>query len=455
MTALERLPLGKQVAYALGQLGWSLLINIVSLTLVYFYIPPEGAGLPLFLPQVSFLIVLNTVTLLAASGRLLDAITDPLIASWSDRWQGSNGRRMPFLKAGALPAAVCCVLMFMPVFEGVSGWNVVWVGGMQLGFFVALTVYVTPYFALLPELGHTSTERLNLSTWISITYALGLMLAAQVPLLAGRLEAAFAWTPVHGVQAAIALLAAVAVLLMWVPTWFIDEQRYVRPASSEAIPMRQALQHTWRNPYFRYYVVADFAYFMGLTMVMTGMLYYITVLLGLDGAMASALLVLMVVVSFVFYPLVNLLARLVGKKPLVVGAFAWMAVTLAGIFFLGRLPLAAETQGYLLTFALAVPVSFLGILPNAILADIADADARVTGKRQEGMFFAARTLLQKFGVTGGVLVFAALTSLGKDPGDDLGLRLSGLLGAALCLLASVYFLRYQEQRLLAAASQAT
>ena len=64
------------------------------------------------------------------------------------------------------------------------------------------------------------------------------------------------------------------------------------------------------------------------------------------------------------------------------------------------------------------------------------------------MYFAARTLMQKFGQTFGVLIFAGLTSLGRDPGDDLGIRLSGLVGFILCFGAGIIFLRYKENKLL-------
>ncbi|MCB0296747.1 MAG: MFS transporter, partial [Calditrichaeota bacterium] len=73
MKPLPKLPLPKQLAYATGQLGWSTLINIVNLQLVYFYIPPSDAGIPGFITQAVFLVVLNTLTLIAASGRLFDA----------------------------------------------------------------------------------------------------------------------------------------------------------------------------------------------------------------------------------------------------------------------------------------------------------------------------------------------------------------------------------------------
>ena len=64
------------------------------------------------------------------------------------------------------------------------------------------------------------------------------------------------------------------------------------------------------------------------------------------------------------------------------------------------------------------------------------------------MYFAARTLLQKLGVSVGIMVFASLTNFGKDVGDDLGVRVSGLVGVACALLALAAFCCYDERTLL-------
>ena len=446
----ERLPLSKQIAYALGQLGWSMIINVITLQLLYFYIPPADAGIPIFISQVTFLLVLNALTLIASSGRLLDAVTDPWIANLSDRWKGSNGRRIPFLRFGAVPTAIFGCLMFFPIVQGESGWNIVWLLVIQSLFYVCLTTYVTPYFALLPELGHNAREKLNLSTWISATYALGIIVAAQVPVIAGFLEQAWSVSSrVNALQYAIAIVAGISVIFMLIPTFFIDEKRYCQAGAAD-IPLREAVLRTFRNVHFRYYVLADFAYFTGLTIIMTGLLYYITVLLGLAEDMMGILVPMMLLVSFAFYPIVNILARKLGKKVLVTGSFAAMSIIFLMIFFLGRMPVSTLVQGYLLVGLFALPIAFLAILPNAILADIADHDARETGIKQEGMFFAARTLMQKFGQTFGVLIFAALTSLGKDPGDDFGIRLSGVIGCVLCFVAAIYFRKYREEEVLRA-----
>ena len=330
--------------------------------------------------------------------------------------------------------------------------NVVWIIITQLLFFLAITFYITPYFALVAELGHTMTERLNLSTYISITWALGLVLGAAVPPLSGIVAKSFKLDPVTAFQYSVAGMAAFAVLLMLVPVFTIDEKRYAVSEPSN-VPLMPALKKAFKNKNFIYYVVADFSYFTAITLVNTGILFITTVLL-LPGnqeegkAFAFLLSLIMVGLSFVFYPAVNLLSRKLGKKVLVLAAFVVFGLVFLFIYFMGKgLGLDPKVQGFIMAAVAAIPIAFLGVLPNAILADIAETDAKESGVNQAGMFFAARTLMQKLGVTAGVFIFAMLTTFGKDPGDDLGIRLAGPVGLALCIVAAVVFIRFNEDAL--------
>jgi glycoside/pentoside/hexuronide:cation symporter, GPH family len=445
LPTVESLPLSKQFAYALGQFGWSILISVVNVSLVFFYLPPDSANLPTLITTATFLGILNAITIIAASGRILDALTDPWIAGMSDRSTRPRGRRIPFMAMGALPAAVFMVLMFTPPDPGISALNIAWLVVMQAGFYIAFTLYATPYFALLADMGHTPRERLNLATWISATYALGVIVGGGLtPVLATIYRESLGLEPVRGYQFAVGTLAVVAVVFMYVPVFALDERRYAnaRPTST---PLAEAIRATFSNVDFRRFVASDFAYFTGFAIIQTGLLFYVTVLLGQEEALAGTLLAVLVIVSFLFYPLVNILARKLGKKPLMVAAFVWMAMVLMGIPFLGLLALDPVAQAYVLILLLSVPIAFLGVLPSAVLADIAEHDAAVTGERREGMFFAARTLMQKFGQTFGIVSFAALTTLGRDVGDDLGIRLSGVVGFTLCIGAAILFWRYDEK----------
>ena len=88
--------------------------------------------------------------------------------------------------------------------------------------------------------------------------------------------------------------------------------------------------------------------------------------------------------------------------------------------------------------------AFLGILPYALIAEIAEEDGNRNKKKKEAMFFAVRNFSTKLGQTVGIMAFTILTLLGKDPFDDLGIRLSAVFGGILCILAGLIFTRFEE-----------
>jgi glycoside/pentoside/hexuronide:cation symporter, GPH family len=181
----EKLPLSKQIAYALGQFGWSLLSGIIGSYLIFYYIPTQASGLPIFIPQVTFFGFMTIIGAITMFGRFFDAITDPWIATLSDRSKSKAGRRISFMRNAAVPLALSTVLVFWSPVSGESTLNaLVLVVSITL-FYLFITMYVTPYFALMSELGHTPQERLNLSTMISVTWFLGAAVASQAPALCG------------------------------------------------------------------------------------------------------------------------------------------------------------------------------------------------------------------------------------------------------------------------------
>ncbi|MNR04672.1 Major Facilitator Superfamily protein [compost metagenome] len=155
---------------------------------------------------------------------------------------------------------------------------------------------------------------------------------------------------------------------------------------------------------------------------------------------------IMVILSLAFYPFINYGSRRFGKKPLVLVAFAILSLIFVTIFFLGKLPFSSTLQMYILVICASFPLASLGILPNAILADIAQQDTLETGENHEGMFFAVKYLFVKLGQTLGIAIFAMLTVYGKDPGHDYGLRLNGVVGFVLCVLALLFFCRFKEKK---------
>jgi GPH family glycoside/pentoside/hexuronide:cation symporter len=444
--AVEKLPFRKQVAYASGMIGWSIMTNIMIVMLNYYYLPPNNAGLVTLIPQLMLFGVINIMSIVTTSGRLVDAVFDPFIASLSDKSTNPKGRRIPFMKWAILPAVVFCCLTFHPLVKGVSTLNAYWLAFTLGCFFMGITSYIIPYNALLPELTETATEKVKLSSFQQVGFVIGMVIAGFVNNYTNMVQHyCGVQSRDSALQYTIWGLSIFAGIIMLIPVLFIDEKRYSDSKPSH-LPLLPAIRKTFDNRNFKYYLVSDFSYYMALSIISTGLLYFIKSLLGLDDAIGGPLLGLMVIISLMFYPLINYLSKKIGKKPLVLFSFGLLSLVFIIIYFLGKFPMSPIAQIYMMLLLASFPLAALGILPNAILAEIAEEDAKKTRENREGMFYAVKYLFIKVGQTFGTALFAFLTIYGKDPGNDYGLRLNGLCGFVLCLLAILFFSQFKEIR---------
>ncbi|WP_421941010.1 MFS transporter [Pedobacter sp.] len=438
---------GKQeVAYAAGMMGWSIMTNIIIVMLPYFYLPPNNAGLPPLVPQLVLFGAFNILSIIAASGRLVDALFDPFIAAKSDASTNKNGRRMPFMKWAILPAMLFCSLVFYPLNKTESLHNAWWLSLTLCFFFISVTTYIIPYNALLAEVTHTPKQKVKLSSYQQIGFVLGIILSACTNNFADLVQDNFQVTDrSEAIQFAIWGLCILSGVVMLLPILFINEKDF-SAAKPTHIPLWPAIINTFSNKNFKYYLVSDFAFYTALSIISSGLLFFCTVLLGLPESEGGKFMGAMVLTSLLFYPIVTLGSARFGKKPFVLLSFAVLCLIFVTIFFLGKLPFDPHDQIYLLVLSASFPLAALGILPTAILADIAQKDTLERGENHEGMFFAVKYLFVKLGQTLGIAIFAMLTIYGKDPGHDFGLRLNGIVGFALCLVALICFSKFKEEK---------
>lgn len=438
--------------FAVGQLGWSLLSGIIANWLVFFYQPSQeelDKGQLLFIPKGTF-IGLTAIGIITAFGRIFDAVTDPYIAGKSDSLKHRLGRRIPFMRFAAIPFGVVTVLMFVSPFGEKSMGNAVFLFIFAMMFYFCMTCYCTPYNALIPELGSTQNTRINLSTFISVTYFFGTAIAYLVPNIAGIFMNSLGYAASFRVT--IAILAAVAVICMLVPAFLIDENLYADTTPSKSTAFKSLLA-TFRNKDFRVFVCSDILYWIGLTLFQTGLSFYITVLLGLGSGMTFPLFAIMTVVSLAFYPLVNIFSKKMGKKKLIAFAFLFFSFAFLVTAAAGLIGIPAMVYGVIIAVLAAVPMAILGILPQAVVADISEADKLDTGESRQGMFYAARTFAFKLGQSLAMLMFTSIALINSDAekgssGYGLGYRLTALLAAVLCLLGGLVFLRYNEKKVI-------
>ena len=491
------------IIFAIGQLGWSLLSGIISAWLVTYYLPTGGAtgdtaagATQYILPGLvigGFMTVLGLITALS---RIFDAVTDPLIASLSDRSKNPRGRRIPFMMVAAIPLSIVTVLLFCAPFgahdAGGNVGNIIWISVAVVLFYLFMTMYCTPYNALISEFGKTQEDRMFISTAISLTFFAGTLIAylpfvlagasmveikdaagnvtdivRQTKLVTGILEnagmgqtEAYAWS----FRICFIVLAVIACICMLLPTFLLKEKEFVETKPSEENVVK-SLVSTFKNKDFRTFSVSDIMYWVGLTMFQTGLPFFVKVSMGFDGGMVMVFMGGMTVLSAVFYPFVTNMVKKFGKKKLVIAGFVGLAICYS-IAAISSIPNFLPNQGganalswifgVVIMIVAALPMALLGIIPQSIVADVAEAEAVTTGQNREGMFFAARTFAMKFGQSIAMILFTSLAIIGTTQAADsnditaskLGMLIVAIVAAAFCLAGAAILLFYREKKIM-------
>jgi Na+/melibiose symporter-like transporter len=444
MNQPQKLPTFNKLMYALGQTGWSLASFGVANMLMYFYMPPEPGDeiiFPNFISQNKVWGVFTIVGIITFLGRLFDAITDPIIAGWSDRSNFKFGRRRSFLAISALPFAILSILIFLPLNDGVSHLNAIWFGIVLVLLYFFMTMYVTPYNALITELGHNSEERLSIATYLSFTWAAGFGIGMMIYVLQGVIGEYM--SSVKAFQLIMAIYAGLSFLFMLLPVIYVDENKYCRKSE----PMEStwiSLKEVFNNPYFRSYSLVELFYWMSTTFIVAGLSYYVTILMNLDKSYTTLVMGCVFVASIFYYYPVNRLVLKYGKKNLLLVGLIMYMITFVFISILGLFPIPLYLNVAIFVIFTAFPMAIYGIIPNALVADIADEDGQRTGKYKSATFFSIKFLLMKVGIAFANLLFPSLLLFGKSTENTLGVRLTAVAAFLICLISYSIMKNYKE-----------
>jgi GPH family glycoside/pentoside/hexuronide:cation symporter len=461
---MKRLSKKQMIIFAIGQLGWSMLSGIISAWLVTFYLPTSGditnGAVQYIVPGLvigGFMTVLGLITALS---RVFDAVTDPLIASLSDRSKNPKGRRIPFMKVAAIPLSIVTVLLFCAPVAGQSAWNIVWISVAIVLFYLFMTMYCTPYNALISEFGKTQEDRMFISTAISLTFFAGTLLAYTPFVFAGLLRGAvgYAWS----YRICFIVLAVAACVCMLLPTFLLNEKEFVETKPSDENVVK-SLVSTFKNKDFRTFSLSDIMYWVGLTMFQTGLPFFVKVSMAFDEGLVMVFMGGMTVLSAVFYPFVTKMVKKFGKKKLVIAGFLGLAICYA---IAAVSSIEGICDGGIISWIFgggimvisALPMALLGIIPQSIVADVAEAEAVTTGQNREGMFFAARTFAMKFGQSLAMILFTSLAIIGTTQAADsnditaskLGMLIVAIVAVAFCVLGAIILFFYREKKVMLA-----
>lgn len=393
---------------------------------------------------------------------LLDAITDPLVGSYSDRLKSRLGRRHPLMYGAALPLGIAMTLVFLPP-QGLSDsglfwWLLITVAAAR----TAMTFFLVPWSALFAELSERYEERTTLLayryligfiggitlTWCTWTF----IFPATSAYPTGQLNPNRYWI------LAVVVGALVTFFAFFTTHMTRSEIPYLlQPDTAKAYRIRYVIDDFLSALKNRDYLVL----FVGLLVAsaITGTLAALEIYLNtyfwelkgedlrwLSIATAGALL------AFISVPL---LQKHVDKKNLLIASMLLSltkGLLVINLRFLDVLPENGTTSlltilvinefigAYLLTITVMMFIS--------MVADTLDAQELATGKRQEGVFSAAISFSAKattgLGVmlSGLVLEFLVGFPTQVSPQDiqpELVMRLGLVIGVAIPLLYLIPF----------------
>ncbi|WP_448584836.1 MFS transporter [Thermaurantiacus sp.] len=413
MAPAPPLGFGTKLAYGFGAAAYGVKDNGFSYFLLLFY--AQVIGLDARLVGLALTIAL-----------VLDALSDPVVATWSDNLRSRFGRRHPFMLASAIPFAATYFLLWNPP-EGASQPSLFW-WLLILAIFIrtSVTFYEIPSTALAPELVSGYDERSGLLAWryyfgwtvgnmmTVVTFAIifPAMATPEVPNGQFNRES-------YTIYAAMAsVLVVLAILVSTLGTWR-RIPHLKAPPPPRPLSLWRILGEIFETLADRSFFALFAATFFGAiaTGLASSLAFFLYTYFWRFSSGQIAILTLGVFASAMIGGIVApIVSRRWGKKQgaLTIGLIAILGAPFPMILrLLGILPEASWAFWFVAIFT-AVDVGFIicfQILATAMMADLVEQAELKTGRRSEGIFFAATSFLRKLvtglGITGASFLLAA------------------------------------------------
>jgi glycoside/pentoside/hexuronide:cation symporter, GPH family len=413
------------VMYALSMLGFTFLLGPI-LVVQGIYVKYFGLDLAV-------------IALVLVWARVFDAVTDPLVGYWSDRYRTRWGSRKPMVVIGGLLSIVSCYLLYVPVVtethhSGVrvsTGYFI----GCYLWYYLATTIFEISHMAWGSELaGGNSNQQRMVFGWRSFFGSVGAVLFYLLPFLPVFDNRAF--TPATLEWAMLiggALLLLCLACSLRVPS---GEVIQVMPRSAVVVgksgPYRvvsQAVATLFRNIPLRFLLAAVTLMYLGVGMWLALLFLFVDVYLGLGEVLAGAYALTYAAGAVATYGWVRL-ARRLGNQ------LTWVVALVLSIVAAGLMSLLApeQSQSWLLAVCMVMFVvgyTCLNVVAPSILSAIVDYDTWKFGGQRTGTFFSVYSFVLKVSAAcGAALGFFIAGIYGFDATADthaaetvIGLRL--------------------------------
>ena len=395
---MSDLSLTTRLSYGVGQLSDGVKQSAFSTFLFFYY--NQVLGLSGSLAGSAALLAL-----------LVDAVTDPMVGQLSDRFQSRWGRRHPFMLAGAIPFGIAIFALFSPPGE-LSQWQLFgWMLGGAIFVRLMLTLFYVPHLSLGAELAKDYYGRTSLIGYrVFFTYA-GILVTSVIgfalffPPTEAYPNGMLNRDSYPGFGLFCAVMGSVAMLLSVKGTW-----RHIPELSRPVITGTESTAwlafidvfRTLKLASFRvlFFAILVFCTLAGITQTL--LIYVATYVFEFQpehlAGLASSVLIGILFASLVAQGLSRRLDKRRALRICVItgGLFAFSPQIL---YFGGYLGQISDATKFSLIFTVngISQIFFIAymILLDSMLSDSIDEHELNSGKREEGLFFAARSFATK------------------------------------------------------------
>ncbi|MDC0000215.1 MFS transporter [Porticoccaceae bacterium] len=366
------------------------------------------------------LATLASIVLLA---RLFDAISDPLIGHYSDRYHRRFGTRKPFLLVGGLLLVFSAHFLYVPVGGHANGE----LGSVSVTYFVlwfmvvylAMTLFEIPHAAWASELARTSADKAKIFSYRSVSGLLGMACFYLVPVLP--------FFETHDITPETLEVSVTAAGVLMLPLLYICIKNTPNStAKKTTLRLHSKENKSGKNTSFRHlfdsllgnrplviFFGAFLAYGFGVGMWFSLVFLYVDGYLGLGKYFAQVFL-LSFTVGIIATPAWCKLAIVFGKKVILSGAMILLIIS-----FLYAGMLEPEVTGFWELLILQI-TNILGgtcmvAFAPALLSEIIDYGTWKYRIEQTATYYALFTFLGKLNIAvGGALGLAIAGFYGFD-----------------------------------------
>ena len=449
---VKSLPKRKMYRYCLADIAKGFFNGMIGNYLLYFFQPTAKSGLPVLLPQNKFLGFITIMALITAIGKIVDAVTDPIVASLSDKCKHKDGRRMPFLRFAAIPYALSVLMIFYAPFEQGSVLNAIWVGFFLVTYYTSYTFYFIPRNALVPEIIPDAKDRVGYYG-ISTVFFMGTSSFMYAATLFVDILKNAGLSPLWAWRTVFTFFASIGVVCLLLTAYAFNEKDYVEANIKPKESMLKSFALVFKNRDFVVFSLGDLFSGVSMAFFQTAMLYYITMLLNVPESQSFLVMLSAIAVAICLFPMIIKFSRKYNKKILLVLASIVFTVIFGFIYFGDKIAALAPGKELFVGLAMGVVVSFpfaaINILPQSVLSDIIQCDSLENKVNREGIFSAVKTFIEKIASAVAMMGVSSILAIGALSGESVGLqgvKLTGVFAGGFSLLSLIFFTIYNDKR---------